>query len=127
MTRILIVDDSADMRALLKAELQHEGYTVQAAESGRAAITMQSVFRADIVITDLFMPDGDGFEVIAKVRENSPATRIIAISAAKTTMGTDYLALAQKAGATATLRKPFKMPALLTLLQSLGVAPPKGH
>ena len=67
MTRVLIVDDSADMRSLLQAE---------------------------------------GFEVIAKVRENFPATRIIAISTAKTTIGTDCLALAQKAGPAAILRKP---------------------
>ena len=119
MTRILVVDDSADMRALLQWELQDAGYTVQAAENGRAGVKMQRVFRADIVITDLFMPDGDGFEVIAKVRESFPATRIVAISAAKTTMGTDYLALAQKAGASATLQKPFKMPALLNLLRSI--------
>ena len=118
MTRILIVDDSADMRSLLLAELQHAGYTVQAAESGHAAVTIQRLFRADIVITDLFMPGGDGFDVIAAVCEMSPATRIIAISAAKP-MDTDYLALAKKAGAAGTLQKPFKVPALLTLLRSM--------
>ena len=118
MTRILIVDDSEDMRSVLQAELQHAGYTVQAAENSRAALLMQQLFRADLVITDLFMPGGDGFDLIAVFREKFPAVKIVAISAAKL-MDTDYLALAKKAGAEATLQKPFRTQALLKLVQSL--------
>ena len=117
MTRILVVDDSADMRSLLQAELQHAGYTVQAAENGGAALTIQRLFRADVVLTDLFMPGGDGFEVIAGLREKFPGVKIIAMSAAKP-MDTDYLALAKKSGADATLKKPFRIEALLSLIRS---------
>jgi DNA-binding response OmpR family regulator len=118
MTRILVIDDSSDMRSLLQAELQHAGYTVQVAETGRAAFPIQALFRAEIVITDLFMPGGDGFDVIALFREKYAAVKIIAISAAKP-MDTDFLALAKKAGADATLQKPFRIPALLTLVRSM--------
>lgn len=117
-TRVLVIDDSADMRALLQAELQHAGYTVQVAESGRAALKIQGLFRADVVITDLFMPEGDGFEVIAALRQKIPAAKIIAMSAARP-MDTDYLAAAKKAGADATVQKPLKMQALLDLVKSL--------
>ena len=118
MTRVLVVDDSPDMRTLLQAELQHAGYTVQAADNSRAAVAMQQVFRADVVITDLFMPGGDGFDLIVVFREKFPAVKIIAISAAKP-MDTDYLALAKEAGAHAIMQKPFRVQAMLTLLRSM--------
>ena len=79
---------------------------------------MQQLFRADIVITDLFMPRRDGFDLIAAFREKYPTVKIVAISGAQP-MDTDYLVLAKKAGADATLQKPFRTLVVLKLVQSL--------
>jgi len=119
MTRILVVDDDVDFRSMLKSALELAGYGVDVARDGRAALALQRVAPAEILITDLFMPDTDGFEAIEAFRENFPATRIIAISGGARLMKTDYLAAAGMVGADAALQKPFEMETLLELLRSL--------
>jgi CheY-like chemotaxis protein len=119
MTRILVIEDSVDLRVLMQKELEHAGYTVQVAEGGHAALKMHHLFRPDIVVTDLFMPGGDGFEAITELRKKFPTPKIIAISAGAGPIKTEYLDNAKKAGADAALLKPFKMRALLELIGSM--------
>lgn len=119
MTHILVVEDSADMRSLLKTSLESAGYSVQVAADGHSALAMQGESPADIVITDLFMPNGNGFEAITALRQRYPSVKIIAMSGAEPQRKTDYFNAAEILGANATLRKPFHPDALLKLIASL--------
>jgi CheY-like chemotaxis protein len=73
--RILVVDDDADFRAMLRSALQIAGYSVDVARNGRAAIVAQRHEPADILITDIFMPEADGFEAIGAFRRTSRRRR----------------------------------------------------
>ena len=117
--RILVVDDDADFRAMLRTSLQIAGYTVDVARDGRAALLAQRNATADILITDIFMPEADGFEAIDAFRRNFPTTKIIAMSGGAPVMKTNYLDAAGLIGVDAALQKPFEMDELLKLLRTM--------
>lgn len=75
---ILVVDDDANIRELLKQSLEAEGYTVREAEDGVAAIQQVKIARPDLIILDVMMPHINGFEVAA-VLKNDPQTMEIPI------------------------------------------------
>ena len=118
--RVLVVDDDADMRLTLKLALELAGYQVAEAANGREAIERQRAAPADIVITDIFMPDSDGFEAIDGLRRQFPATKVIVMSGGAQLAKRDYLPDAELMGADATLQKPFDIEKLLKTLESLG-------
>lgn len=66
--RILLVEDSADMRLLLKMELEALGHTVLSAENGFVALEMAGCEPPDLIISDIRMPDMDGYDLIRRVR-----------------------------------------------------------
>ena len=117
--RLLVVDDDADMRLTLKLALEIAGYTVDVAANGREAVARQRQCPADVLITDIFMPDADGFEAIDAFRREFPGTRIVVVSGGASFARRDYLPDAELIGADATLQKPFDMDMLLRTLQSL--------
>ena len=117
--RLLVVDDDADMRLTLKLSLELAGYTVDVAANGREALEVQRMRPADVLITDIFMPDADGFEAIDLFRREFPRTRIIVVSGGAQFTKRDYLPDAQLIGADATLQKPFDVDVLLRTLQQL--------
>jgi CheY-like chemotaxis protein len=119
MQRIMVVDDNADMRLVLKAALEMEGYTVQTAENGRRALEAQRAQPADVLITDLFMPESDGFEAIDAFRREFPATRIVVVSGGGQRGNKRYLGAASLVGVDATLEKPFSVDALVATLRGL--------
>lgn len=67
--RVLVVDDERPMRRLLHVVLEGEGYEVFEAEGVRSAIHAAAALRPDLILLDLGLPDGDGIEVIQRVRE----------------------------------------------------------
>jgi CheY-like chemotaxis protein len=69
------VDDEADMRLTVKLSLELAGYAVEVAANGREALEVQRMRPADVLITDIFMPDADGFEAIDSFRSEFPHTR----------------------------------------------------
>ena len=105
MARILVIDDEPDMRAILEKILKSAGYEVILAADGREGVERYCASPADLVITDLYMPNQEGLETIGELRRRFPEVAIIAMSgkAAAVTM----LSIAQKFGAIGMLHKPF--------------------
>lgn len=117
--RVLVADDDADMRLTLKLALELAGYAVDVAANGREALAVQRAQPADVLITDIFMPDADGFEAIDAFRRHFPQTKIIVVSGGAQFTKRDYLPDAELVGADATLQKPFEIDTLLGLLKSM--------
>jgi signal transduction histidine kinase/DNA-binding response OmpR family regulator len=69
--RILVVDDEIPIRTLLRQELEHEGYTVEEATNGREALEMNQANPPDLVLLDIMMPEINGFDVVATLRQNA--------------------------------------------------------
>src|SRR5579859_1362922 len=105
MATILVIDDDPDVRDLVKTTLESAGHKVALAVDGRDGVQQYRAKGADLVITDLFMPDQEGLETIEQLRLEFPEVRIVAISG-KPTGGT-MLSVAQRLGAAAILPKPF--------------------
>ncbi|MGE5638607.1 MAG: response regulator [Clostridia bacterium] len=124
MTRILVVDDSADMRESLRRLLASSGYDAEAARDGLQALEVQRRRPAAVLITDIYMPLGDGIETIAAFRREFPRTKIIAMSGGGRLVKGSYLGLAGDIGADATLEKPFEFDALLEVFSRLEIARP---
>ena len=117
--RVLVVDDDADMRLTLKLALELAGYAVEVAANGREALEVQRRAPAQVLITDIFMPDSDGFEAIDAFRSEFPATKIVVVSGGAQFSKRDYLPDAELMGVDATLQKPFDVDTLLGLLNRL--------
>jgi CheY-like chemotaxis protein len=118
--RVLVVDDNEDMRRSMALLLGRAGYQVDTAPNGAQALERHRVQAADVLITDLLMPEKDGIETIAQFRRDYPAVKIIAMSGGGMRVkGERYLATAEVVGADAVLRKPFEMKKMLETLAAL--------
>jgi len=117
MRRILIVDDDQAVRMAIRVLLEHEGFEVVVAESGRRAIEAVDGAAFDLVIVDIFMPGMDGLETIKAFHRCAPGLPIIAISGFlfrdSTGPAPDFLGMATKLGAAFSLQKPFRPAELL--------------
>lgn len=74
---VLIVDDEAPIRRLLRSTLKVHDYDVLEASTVHAALTLFAGEKIDVMILDLGLPDGDGIDVIRKVRETSPVPILV--------------------------------------------------
>lgn len=114
---VLLVDDQPEALWLVRMDLERAGYEVHVAESGRKALELQQQHAADVLVTDIFMPEMDGIETIDRIKAQYPDTRIIAMSAGWGRL--DYLAIARQVGADAALAKPFTADELLRILRTV--------
>lgn len=78
---ILVADDDASVRTLLRTLLSRVGYSIEEADDGRDAIDRIGARQFEVVITDLMMPRADGFEVLRRTRELQPKTPVIVLTA----------------------------------------------
>ena len=121
MARIIVADDDPDLRAAVRVALEVEGYEVEAVPNGERAMQAHEKRPADILITDLFMPERDGFETVKHFRARNPGMLIVVISGWQRAQRVDHLAVALHAGADAILRKPFTPEELLDKLRDSGL------
>lgn len=110
---VLVVDDDPGVRDVIRSMLESSGYKVLLAENGKEAMRLLKSERADLILTDLVMPEQEGIETIKALRQQYPESKVIAMSGA---FGGDYLRIAAYLGAHATLAKPIQMDKLLKLV-----------
>ncbi len=113
MARILVIDDEASIRTMLQQILERSGHEVAVAIQGEEGLTLCREHPVDLVITDIFMPEKEGIETILELRQQSPQTKIIAISGGGRAGKLDFLETAKNLGAHQTLAKPFERQEIL--------------
>jgi len=102
---ILVVDDAAFMRMMIRDILAREGYVIQEAVNGRDAIEKYRETHPDLVTLDITMPEVDGIEALQAIKQIDPDARVLMVSA----MGQQKLIVdALEAGAADFLVKPFQ-------------------
>jgi DNA-binding NtrC family response regulator len=111
---ILIADDDRLIRMTLEAGLSLNGFRVSCARSGREAIAAATSERFDAIVSDVYMPEGDGLEVLRKLRAAQPEIPIILMTAQGSV---DLAVQAVEEGATDFVAKPFEIEALAGLLR----------
>jgi CheY-like chemotaxis protein len=113
--RILLVDDDDDIRDCIADVLTLHGAAVTTAQTGNEALQAFLREPTDLVLSDLWMPDGDGFELIRRIRSREPSagglTPAIALSAA------EHMHAAMLAGYHAFIAKPFDVAKVLAIVE----------
>ena len=118
MAKILVVDDDPAMRRATSRTLEAAGHVVAVHANGRGAVRDIEKEPPDLLITDIFMPEMEGLETIRTARARQPTLPIIAMSGFDFEER-DYLGIAEKFGAVASLRKPFRPAELIELVTRL--------
>jgi two-component system, chemotaxis family, chemotaxis protein CheY len=116
MPSILAVDDSASMRQMIVATLKSAGYEVLQASCGMEALQVVKTRQVDLILTDINMPNVDGFSLIRMVRA-LPTYRFTPILALTTESAAEIKKKGKEAGATGWIVKPFNPTQLLDVLK----------
>jgi DNA-binding NtrC family response regulator len=121
MATILLIDDDERLRRTLGRMLATEGHEVVEAENGNAALAILSACQPQIVITDVFMPEKDGIELVKELREQFPDIKILGMTGG----GREprFYSLIETFLVAGVLRKPFEREALLDAVNRLLATP----
>ncbi len=116
MARILIIEDDAEMRSLLKDFLEEEGFKADSAKSGPEALIKLKQSPRDLIITDIRMPGPSGLEILPKIRILYPEVCIIVITA----FGSEEIRRRSlEIGADGYLEKPLHLDELREMVQEM--------
>lgn len=129
MAKILVVDDNEEIRKFIRRILEIYGHSVVEAANGKDALRLVGAAAADLVITDVFMPDFDGLEMMRSLRRQQSRMKVIAISGGGNIGDLDILRAAEMLGAFRVLAKPFSahdfLQAVNEALAASSVVPPE--
>ncbi|MGH7293628.1 MAG: response regulator, partial [Polyangiaceae bacterium] len=113
VSRVLVVDDKLDMAEMIADDLADRGYDGLAVSSGQAALHVLRSQRVHALVTDLRMPEMDGFKLLAASRDLDPSRPVIVMTAFSSI---DTAMRAFEVGAYQYLMKPFRLEALAKVL-----------
>ncbi len=120
MARIIVIDDEADVRALLRTILESENHEIDEAKNGTLAIKALGKNHYDLIITDVLMPEEDGIAVAKQASELQPNAKILAISGGGEYLDASHLLnVMEMLGVNATLLKPFGRDDLIAVVDDL--------
>ncbi|MDO5062389.1 MAG: response regulator [Peptostreptococcaceae bacterium] len=117
MAKILVVDDAAFMRMMVKDTLTKNGYSdLYEAADGAQAVEMYNEVKPDLVIMDITMPNMDGLEALKAIKGQNPQAQVVMCSA----MGQEAMVIdAIKSGAKDFIVKPFKPDRIIKTVEQL--------
>jgi len=123
--RLLVVDDNLDNALLLQTLLEEEGYYVEVADSGQAALEQMRIAPPDLVLLDVMMPGMDGFKVVRKIRGDRRlrATPVVLITA----YDEPFVEYGWRLGADDFIRKPIDYEQLMQRIRASCPQPGKGN
>lgn len=117
MAKILLIDDDDLFRQYMTTLLQRSGYHVRALSGGAGLLDIMAAESFDAVVTDLFMPDVDGIEIVMSVRRQFPRIPVIGVTGDRAdSVENPCVAAMIRLGAAGVLRKPIDRRELMTLL-----------
>ncbi len=119
MARILIIDDDVNFLKMLRQMLERAGHTVIGAANGKIGAKLFRDERTELIITDIFMPEKDGIELIRELKKEFPTVRIISMSGGGRKSEFAFLKIAETFGADRSLSKPFERQEVLEAIQEL--------
>jgi CheY-like chemotaxis protein len=121
--KILVVDDDAPLRRMIRFTLEQHGFAVAEADDGDDALAQQARTPFDLILTDLLMSQRDGLQLILALREVAPSLKLIAMSGGGQLSAARYLRIARRLGAVRVLEKPFSAPDLIAAIDDAIAAP----
>jgi CheY-like chemotaxis protein len=119
MARVLIIEDEVPLRRLLRCTLEKVGHTVLDAPDGRQGMMLWCNKPCDVVVTDIYMPEKDGMEVLREMNQVAVKPKIIAMSGGAQRGWFDWRRAAVALGADRVLMKPFDPQTLLETVQEV--------
>lgn len=120
MARVLVIDDDRLVRGMMRRALKTAGHEVMEAENGYAGLALFARAPADLVVTDILMPDKEGIATIRELRQQDRRVRILAVSGGGTHMVCEkLLGFASELGANDVLAKPFRGTELIAKVAEL--------
>lgn len=122
--RVLVIEDDEHFRNLTLRWFQSYGIEAEGAADGARGLALQRKRPADVIVTDIFMPEMEGIETIHDLRKEFPEAKIIAMSGRDPMAKFDVFQVAREVGAAKTFKKPFRFEDLIAAVRELaGVTP----
>ncbi len=119
MSRILVIDDEQPLRRVLRSILERAGHTVLEAPDGWEGMALWRQAPTDVVVTDIFMPEKDGIQIIMELKRVATKPKIIVMSGGDVKRLFDLKSAARLLGADRVLSKPFNPQTLLQAVEGV--------